>query len=738
MLVHHEDAKAIAHIGTDRNRVHNLVDHLLGTAEKAYLFGETFDSSAITRLAGLWHDLGKFSEAFQELIRSAQQETVDGPKPKAKVDHSSAGALLANEVFKGNVGWGLAFAIAGHHAGLADKQNLKERLETKKFLLKEIMESSLNEIPSPAPESVSELPFFLRSLSDPVRFRRSYEFWVRMLFSALVDADFLDAEQFFDVEDKRVQHRSTGEPVDALLKRFNLYMIEKARSSSKTLINEVRNEILSECLHAATGPQGIYSLTAPTGSGKTLATMGFALEHASHHRLKRIIVVLPYTTIIEQNAKIYKEVFGEENVIEHHATLDPEEETFRNELACENWDAPVIVTTSVQFFESLFSNRSSGCRKLHNIARSVVIFDEVQTFPVHHLAPILDSLNEITENYGVSLLLSTATQPALKERRNFSGLKSITEILSSPSKYFELLKRIEVIWPEDLYKPVTWEDLAEQIKKHDRVLVIVHKRTDAKILTELLPSDAFHLSTFMCPKHRLRALDEIKYRLESKAPVKVVSTQLVEAGVDLDFPVVFRALGGIEAVAQAAGRCNREGKLTSLGQVCVFVAPTEPPRGVLRTGLERTRALLKSKPNIDLSDPSIFEQYFRELYFSHDHDRDGILREREALHFKTVAQTFRMIDEAGKKAIVVPYDDAEKRLTKFEFQGPSRKAFRSLQPYIVEIYEPEMKKLEARGALQLVSESVWTLASGFRHLYTDRFGLLVNEAFYQSPESLIV
>ena len=451
---------AIAHVAKD-GRCHDLYDHLTGTARRAEEAARHFDSASWTELAGLWHDLGKYSKAFQDMIRSASGIDAHIETQPGRVDHSTAGALLAMREF-GKAGFPLAFVIAGHHAGLADKVDLEARLEAKHgFLDKALAMGIPREILAAAKPS---LPSFLEtSTGDDAQGRaRSQEFWVRLLYSALVDADFLDTEKFHNISEgnRRVQNRSIGDQLAQLKDKFDKYMTKKQEESDDTPVNRIRAQVLRACREKAVTPPGVFSLTAPTGAGKTLAAMGFALDHAICHGLRRVIVVIPYTSIIEQNAAQYREVFGDTNVVEHHANLDPEKEDHRNRLACENWDAPIVVTTSVQFMESLLANRSSRCRKLHNIVHSVVIFDEVQALPIGHLLPILDLLKELVKNYRVSIILSTATQPALGQRPSglagrFPGFERIEEIVPDPIRTFEILKRVDVAWPDRLDEPIT-------------------------------------------------------------------------------------------------------------------------------------------------------------------------------------------------------------------------------------------------------------------------------------------
>lgn len=727
---------------------HKLKEHLTETAKKTRTFAENFDSGDWADLAGAWHDLGKYSEEFQNMIRSENGQNAHIEAKTKRVIHSSGGALYARQKYGANKGLPLAFVIAGHHGGLSDKEVLKSRLDAQTALLDKALAA---EIPEEI-LSVKNLapPAFLINKRTPEDKSRSQEFWIRMLYSALVDADFLSTEEFYDQQDNglKVKTRSAGNDLSELKAEFDKYMTDKSLSCDDTEVNGIRADVLKSCRKKAMSPQGVFSLTAPTGSGKTLAAMAFALEHAIKHDLERIIVVIPFTSVIEQNAKVYREAFGrlgEDNLVEHHASIDPEKEDYRNRLACENWDARVIVTTSVQFFESLLANRSSRCRKLHSIPKSIVIFDEVQSLPIGHLIPILNLLKELTNNYKVSIVLSTATQPALGQRptamgMKFPGFEQITEIVPNPKKTFEILKRAEIVWPEKTDESCSWEDLAKKIQKHEKVLAIVHRRDDARTLTRLLPENTFHLSRLMCAAHRLQVLEEIRNALKegSIEIVRVVSTQLVEAGVDLDFPVVYRAFGGMDAVAQAAGRCNREGILSEKGKVHIFVPPTRPPRGTPTAAYDVAETMLIAKPDIDPLSPDIFESYFRQLYLTKELDAQGIQRDRAAFKFKTVAENFNMIEDDGSEAVVVPFGDSDKRLDDLRKKGPGRERLRSLQPFVVNLYPNEIRLLEDAGAFDpTIKDTVKVILPTHAYLYDKVLGLVIEGLLAADPASLI-
>jgi CRISPR-associated endonuclease/helicase Cas3 len=739
-------SRPLAHSANCSGRPQDLGDHLSAVADRAAAFAAAFGSEAYARCAGLWHDLGKNAPDFQRRIGADPDAHVEGA-PGGSVDHSSAGAIHANEVLGRGLGLPIAFAIAGHHAGLADKMDLDGRLSTRAdrpAAAKSNAAAVIPHAPNPVP------PAFLHPAAGLAGddLRRRYELWVRMLFSCLVDADFLDTEAHFDAGKRAT--RGNYPSMAALKAKFDAHMANL--SAVPGAVNDVRRRVLADCRDRGRhAPAGVFTLTAPTGCGKTLSGMGFALEHAVARGLDRVIVVIPYTSIIDQNAKVYRDVFGAANVIDHHASLDPKTETHRNRIACENWDAPVIVTTSVQFLESLLANKPSKCRKLHNVANGVVIFDEVQTLPVGHLLPVLDVLKELVRNYRVSLVLSTATQPALKYRtlgdgKVFAGFEDPTEIVSDVAGTFAALKRVDVSFPADRESSMTWPDLAAEVAALGEVLVIVHRRDDARDLAQLVP-EGVHLSALMCPKHRLAVIDDIKVRLaanrdrrqgQTARPVRVISTQLVEAGVDLDFPVVYRALGGFDAIAQAAGRCNREGRLDRRGRVRVFVAPTDPPRGAPRHGLDVARAMLAADPGLDALDPALFDSYFRRLYFGRSLDEQGVQALRQEWKFKTVAERFQVIEDDGSEPVVVPFGDAESRLDDLRRNGPTRERLRALQPFVVTLYSNQIKLLEDAGAVEVLADTVRAIKSpAFKHLYDPRFGLDLTKPVVPDPGALM-
>ncbi len=721
----------------------DLRAHLEGVAALARDFSSAWDAGAWGWLAGLWHDLGKYQPEFQAYLRGAKS----GP------EHAIVGALhaKARAVRGDDRALPLAWVIAGHHAGLAnpkssepgdprpllsslqDKQLEQLLVRARPYVPADLLDAELPALPS-------RLEAANNSHQSLKRMRRSFELWIRFLFSALVDADSLDTEAFCQPE------RRTGlcfDDIPTLRQRLTDHLAQLGQNAPSP-VNALRAEVLAACERAADEPPGRFSLSVPTGGGKTLSAMAFALRHAEKHGLRRVIVAIPLTSIIEQNAAVYRRALGAHNVIEHHSNLDPQKETEQNKLASENWDAPIIVTTNVQFFESLLGNRRSRCRKLHNIARSVILLDEAQTLSRHLLDPILEVLQELTDHYGCSLVLATATQPALTSPQLPTRLLGVREIAPDPPALAQRLRRFAVRWPAAT-PPIGWDELADELSAHPKVLAIVHRRQDAHELALRLPAvGRFHLSALLCPQHRTDVLQRVYRALKREGPCRLVATQLVEAGVDIDFPVVYRALAGLDSLTQAGGRCNREGRLAAgqLGQLVLFRAPTQPPPGILQQGLETTEAILKMCENeVDLSDPAVLSRYFEILYNKGDTDRENIQAYRSGSDFAAVARKFQLIDEAGCP-VVMPYGDAAARLEDLRRLGPSRERLRAVQPFVVSLRPDQVRQLEELQALELLHDNVRTLAVGFYHLYDrEDFGFAVAFAsgeIRSDPNPLIV
>ncbi len=728
----------VAHV-TVGGRVHALREHLLKTAERSAAFAAAFGFRQWGWLGGLWHDLGKYSLAFQKKLEAAAGDEAH-LEARARVDHSTAGALHAVEEF-GIAGRLIAYIAAGHHAGLPDWEadSSGRAALSQRLLNKEPLDASL----------AGHVPTEIIAQKFPVEkpVGRDPAFWVRMLFSCVVDADFIDTEEFFEPE--KARKRGEYPVLPKLLASFDAYMAQKQSKARDTVVNRIRAGILIRCIEKAKDAPGIFSLTVPTGGGKTLSSMAFALHHAAIHGQRRVIYVIPYTSIIEQTVDQFRQIFGD-SVIEHHSNLDTsdaERETPRSRLACENWDAPVIVTTSVQFFESLFAARTSRCRKLHNIAGSVVVLDEAQLLPPEFLRPILKALEELREHYAVTVLLCTATQPALGPHKSpgfdFEGLKDIREVMEDPAGLFDSLKRVEVKLPERIHEAVTWEELAQDLARLPSVLCIVNRRDDCRRLWSLMPQGALHLSALMCGAHRTERIAEIKARLKSGLPTCVISTQLVEAGVDVDFPVVYRAMAGLDSIAQAAGRCNREGLLQK-GSLVIFNPPSLPPAGVLRQAAEIGSRLI-CVPGIDPLVPDSFIAFFRELYWLQGADRldaRSILRDLAPdpgcrFSFRTAAAKFKLIDDTGQAPVIVMHgEESVKLIEQLTRRGPERWLLRGLQRYIVNLPRYQHSRLLGEGAIREAHPGIFVQNHSI--LYDENLGLCPDRSVICDPDDLIV
>lgn len=704
---------------------HDLEEHLRGVARLSEEFASAFGSAEWGNLAGLWHDLGKYSSAFQNYIARGSGFDPDAhiEGGKGRVNHSSAGALHAVEKLGGK-GRLLAYLIAGHHAGLPDWHSDEHALAALSQRLED--GQHLQAISSVIIPRVVLHPAIIPT-AKPIGGEAGLALWLRMLFSCLVDGDFLDTEQF--MEGGKAQSRGAFSPIEELLEKFDERMTRLTAEAKPTPVNLVRGEVLRQCRERASDPPGLFSLTVPTGGGKTLSSLAFALTHAVCHQKRRIIYVIPYTSIIEQTAGIFRDIFGD-NVVEHHSNLDPERETAKSRLATENWDASIIVTTNVQFFESLFAARTSSCRKLHNIVNSVVVLDEAQLLNPEFLQPIMDTMNLLSRHYGVTFVLSTATQPALNSRKGFGwtfrGLDGVREITTDPDALYRDLTRVTVEIPLNFQARRGWDEIAAEILPHESVLAVVNTRRDCRELHRLMPDGAIHLSAAMCGEHRSQVIAGIRERLEKNVPTRVVSTQLVEAGVDVDFPVVYRALSGLDSIAQAAGRCNREGKLDR-GKVVVFVPPISSPPGALRRAEQTTISLLSGST----SDPmarELFTRYFEQFYVkAASLDKHGItdLLMRDArelkIQFRTAAEKFQLIDDVESQAIVVWYGESQALIGKLKKDGPERWLMRKLQRYCVNLPRRVVDKLIQSGEVQEIWPGI--LAQAVSTLYDDAIGV---------------
>lgn len=736
------ETQFLAHVRPDKNgewNKHLLDEHLRDVAVMAANFAADFESADWASVAGLWHDLGKYSTEFQQYIRSVSGYDAHIEAP-GRVDHSTAGAIHAMRQF-GAHGRILAYLIAGHHAGLPDWSVADTGAKALSSRLGVAQDYLLDRIP--AQSIPTEIFTQAKPTTRPRGDSAALHLWLRMLFSCLIDADRLDTETFMDGA------RSAYGDIADLIADFEKYMATLAASADNTPVNNIRADILRQCREKAILNPGLFSLTVPTGGGKTLSGMAFALRHAVQHKKQRIIYVIPYTSIIEQTANTFRDIFGN-NVVEHHANFDPDKEDARAHLATENWDAPIIVTTNVQFFESLFAARTSRCRKLHNIVNSVVVLDEAQLLPPEFLQPIADVMNQLASHYGVTFVLSTATQPALGSfqpfgGKPFRGLDNVREIMDDPDTLYQQLQRVKVSVPADLQTPRDWESIAAELLQHPSVLCIVSRRDDARELHRLMTAreegkDTLHLSALMCGEHRSKVIADITARLKRNEPVHVISTQLVEAGVDVDFPVVYRALAGLDSIAQAAGRCNREGKLNNLGRVVVFVPPKPAPPGLLRQAAQISVSLLSGNASNVLG-RDLAKQFFEHLYVrAPSLDKHGIheyltqdARDCQ-IQFRTVAEKFRLIDDSAYQTILVRYGDNDILLGKLEKEGPQRWLMRKLQRYSVNIPKRLFAQLEKQGDVREVWQGIYAQVGDT--LYDKSLGVVIDGNI--APDELVV
>jgi CRISPR-associated endonuclease/helicase Cas3 len=721
-----------AHTPNKQGVWHSLVQHLNTVAALTEKFAGAFGESELGYLIGLLHDIGKFNPDFQEYLVAQSQDQYH-----VRVPHAWGGAALTY-IRKEQLPWKeICLPIAGHHSGLEEPGVLSSRLVSLINKNHDLMRTFQGKLASVVPENRRRLSIPLRTIDN----RLKQEFRIRMLFSALVDADRLDTERHF--EEKKSDLRTTWTTSMHLLwQRFkdNQDKLLASADGSKS-VNQVRYEVYQACLDAAERPQGLFRLTVPTGGGKTRSALAFGLRHALRHGLRRIVVALPYTSIIDQTAKVYREILGENVVLEHHSQVNLSETSpggqsgssaLRYELATENWDVPVIVTTTVQLFESLFSNHPSRCRKIHNIAKSVVILDEVQSLPTEILKPTLDAIRRLIEDYRVSVVLCTATQPALQSAPFLDELSDLEakEIVPDYTRHFELLKRVDY---EIRNVEQSLDSIAEEIATQPQCLVILNTRKEALELFSLMSEkrtreEVYHLSTFLCGAHRRVLIADITRRLRQKEPVCVVSTQVVEAGIDFDFPVVYRALGPLDRIVQAAGRCNREGK-KKLGRVVVFRPEgSKSPRGPYAAGLEKARLLLERYPPERLHDPDLYEEYFQDLYYDLELDKYNLQEFRRDLNYPAVAERYWLIS-GNTVCVVVPYGDAFTLLERW-LAYPSRESWRTLQPYLINLFDHEALRLERDGWLVRIADGLYRWEGG----YDNRRGIV--EALYD-PADLV-
>lgn len=683
-----EHAPRLAHISEDK-RKQTILTHLNGTADLAGQFAAAFDSTAEARFAGEHHDHGKYSDAFQRRLNG-------GPS----TDHSTAGAQYA--MAHRNIP--AAFAIAGHHSGIPDGGNGNDGADAATLLGRQKRKvEPTSPWDSEIPEIQAAPPAW--AFQDNV----TSMFYTRMLYSCLVDADFIDTETFMNGAPKP---RSTGEAIPVLLGKVRTKAQKYQNNASDSAVIQQRNAVLKACQeHGRHGKQGLYTLTVPTGGGKTFASLAFALEHAAQHHLDRVIYVIPYTSIIDQTAQTFSDLLGEENVLAHFSSVDyklVEQENltptqYRHLLSSENWDAPVVVTTAVQFFESLYSNRSSRCRKLHNIANSVVVFDEAQTLPNDYLMPCLSAIAQLVQHYHTTAVLCTATQPALESLfQDLAPGLTAEEISPNPAQLYETLRRVTL---KDL-GTLSKEALAGRLCQHTQVLCVVNRRKTAQELFAQLPAEgSYCLTTLLCAADRRAQLAEIRQRLKDGLPCRVVSTSLIEAGVDVDFPVAYRELAGLDSLLQTAGRCNREGK-RSAAESLVFWFKLEgcPAPTMIAQNVNAMKHTARHFPALDT--PGAIHNYFEQLYSIRSsldtkeilpHSKYGI--DGWAFPFAQIAEAFQLI-ETPTQTIYLPIDQGAVLCDQLRSGVSSRVLLRQLGVYSVACYAQQFNALDSAGALE--------------------------------------
>lgn len=723
-----------AHSGSQANKSdwQTLQDHLQVVASIAKHNARYFGAEELAYLVGLLHDLGKYTPEFQARLEGSPN----------KVEHATAGAKVAAEILPEPFYKLISYAIAGHHAGLANGINEGDGRSSLEARLKQTFGKELCRLDTEAWRKELSLPEVNQLLPkiqphpDHANHGFQFAFLIRMIFSCLVDADFIDTDKFYKKLEAKPWLRGGYPELGDLKCVFDAYLQDKSVNSKPTKVNQLRQDILTTARKRSHLPPGLFTLTVPTGGGKTFSSMAFALDHALAHDMRRIIYVIPFTSIIEQNAKVFREAFGElgeSSVLEHHSNFDDrhiknEDTQDKLKLAMENWDMPIVVTTAVQFFESLFADRPSRCRKLHNISGSVIILDEAQTLPLKFLKPVMAAIDELARNYGCSVVLCTATQPALCEPDFNKGFENVREIAPNPAQLFEELSLVSVSHLGELDD----EKLSERIQTNEQILTIVNNRRHAQSLFQELKEKkiegVFHLTTLMCAAHRVQTLNVIRERLKNNQPCRVISTSLIEAGVDVDFPCVMRAEAGLDSIAQAAGRCNRERlKTKEDSHVWVFKSPdwNVPPeldglaagmRSVFRRGYD------------NLLGQEAIREYFSEVYWrkGDELDQKQLMKMHQdhapkmTFPFQTIAKEFRMI-ESFMQPIFVSFDEeAEALLAQLKTTDEVGKVLRKLQPYIVQIPQKGFEALQMAGVIQTVAP----------HRFEDQFWQLINPDIY--------
>ncbi len=796
----------IAHQREFDKKEQTVAEHLVAVSEKAKQFASSISLPLCGQLVGLLHDLGKYSDEFQQYIRSAighidpdAKEYVDAEEKKGKIDHSTAGGQFIRNLESEHKAFQylsqlLSLTIVSHHGGLidclapdgTDKFSRRIAKDDRKTHLSEILKKAPDDIVGLArelllsDELLNELLVVLKRI--PKQTQNIYlGLLSRFLLSCLLDADRIDTADFENPENKstrlNTQYPGWDKFIISLEKRLLEFSIENR-------VDEIRNEVSEACKHAGRRERGIYTLTVPTGGGKTLASLRFALEHARKHKLDRIVYVIPYTSIIDQNVREVQNVFtglseeyGVELVLEHHSNLTPEKETTAQRLMSENWDAPIVFTTSVQLLDALFKGGTRSARRMHHLANAVIVFDEVQTIPVKTVHLFNNAMNFLKSVCGSSVVLCTATQPLLHDVDKAKGaiqLSPNSEIMPDVPTLFGELRRVEVIDKREI-GGCSNEQIAELIREElnvtGSVLIIVNTKKSAANLFNLcknFDAEVYHLSTNQCPQHRLEVIDKIREKANpgSTVPVVCISTQLIEAGVDVDFGTVIRFVAGLDSIAQAAGRCNRSGKRKIMGRV-LLVNPFHENIDALteiKIGKEKCERVLaeydedRSQFDDSLISPQALTRYFEYYFYDRSDDMDypvskdihvqgDTLLEMlsanskavnvyiRANHnmkllpfcqsFATAGKLFKVID-SQTQGVIVPYGNGKRIIADLcasEDITREKTLLKQAQRYAVNCYEQTFRNLDQAGALHNIRESgVYCLHE--QH-YSNDFGVSV-------------
>lgn len=705
-------------------------EHLSGVAEMASFFAGKFGMSYWGYILGILHDKGKERNSFQQYIRATNGLSFEGVKTSEEHNHAFVGGLIANNIMGRSVDNLLSNQIISHHTGLHNWMDIETILKEKKIpseidttdvdidkslLIKELRNSHIGRLDSDL---------------------NNFNHLSRVLFSCLTDADWLDTEKFMDRNSW--EKRKCSSTLSDLLPKLESFIDKLQASAVESEVNNIRKMVLEQCKLMSKSEKGFYSLTVPTGGGKTLSSLLWAMRHSVCNNMDRIIIAIPYTSIIVQTAGLLKSILGEDNVLEHHSNFNPDEikdEVKRDKakLAVENWDYPIIVTTNVQLFESMFSNKPSNCRKLHNIVNSVIILDEVQTLPTDFLQPIVDAMKAYQNMFGISILFTTASQPVLSglitasnPTGEFEGIKKITEIIPEKFALHNKLRRVKLDIDND---GSTYDEIVSRIVEHDKVLCIVNTRKDAKEIYERLPNDGIklHLSRMMCPRHISQTIARIKSLLKDETVpiIRVVATQLIEAGVDIDFPIVFRQEAGLDSVLQAAGRCNREGRI-QMGQTFVFSLCKENrnPYGSMAAANNARKNL---PTNSDWFSPETMKDYFLQLYSRKNtfdiKDIKYYLYNPNELCFEKASSEFKLIEDEGVN-VIVNWENSMELVQQLKDYGCTYSLIKQLAPYTVGIHKSDFNTLVRYGVLEEVLEGIYVLYD--RAQYNPTTGISLN------------